>query len=89
MDTAMDDLILRLATERGQGKTICPSEAARAAAAPGEEWRRLMPLVRRTAVDLARQGRLLILRKGKPVDPETFKGIYRLTIPHGNGSSTE
>ena len=34
-----------------------------------------------TAQALARQGRLAILRHGKPVDPDGFKGVYRLRLP--------
>ena len=41
----------------------------------------LMQPVRRTAVRLAMEGRLIILRKGKPVDPADFRGVYRLTVP--------
>jgi hypothetical protein len=33
-------------------------------------------------VRLAQQGQLVILRKGKPVDPADFKGVYRLGLPH-------
>ena len=40
-----------------------------------------MPQVRRAAVKLALAGRLVIYRKGKPVDPEDFKGVYRLGLP--------
>jgi hypothetical protein len=81
-DTELEDTILRLARERGTGKSICPSEAARAAGAAAEvEWHGLMQPVRRAAVRLARDGRLLILRKGKPVDPQDFKGVYRLSVP--------
>jgi len=32
-------------------------------------------------VDLAQAGRLVIYRKGKPVDPLDFKGVYRLGLP--------
>ncbi len=77
----MDDLtqtILRLAAERGPDKSLCPSEAARAVDAEG--WRRLMPAVRSAAVALAQDGRLVITRKGKPVDPNDFKGVYRLRV---------
>lgn len=79
--------ILRLAAERQHGesnyeKTICPSEAARAIAGPDEKvWRTLMPEIRKTAVRLATEGRLVITRKGKPVDPADFKGVYRLRLP--------
>jgi hypothetical protein len=37
--------------------------------------------VRATAVGLARQGRLVITRHNKPVDPSAFKGVYRLRLP--------
>jgi hypothetical protein len=37
--------------------------------------------VRRTAVRLAHEGRIVIYRKGKPVDPDDFKGVYRLGLP--------
>ena len=37
-----------------------------------------MQPVRRVAVRLAHAGRIAILRKGKPVDPDDFRGIYRL-----------
>ena len=42
-----------------------------------------MPAIRRAAVRLARVGDLRILRKGKPVDPEDFKGVYRLACLSG------
>lgn len=73
-----EEAILALAAARGADKSICPSEAARALDAEG--WRRLMPAVRAAAVDLAKAGRIVILRKGKPVDPEAFKGVYRLAL---------
>jgi hypothetical protein len=40
-----------------------------------------MQPVRRVAVRLAHAGRIAILRKGKPVDPDDFRGIYRLALP--------
>ena len=79
MSRSIEDAIFALLAERGPGKSIDPSEAARAVDAEG--WRRLLPQVRSTAVGLARQGRLAILRHGKPVDPEGFKGVYRLRLP--------
>ena len=65
--------------------TICPTDAAKAfAAARGEDalgWRSHLQDVRRAAVRLAREGRLVIYRKGKPVDPDDFRGVYRLGAP--------
>jgi hypothetical protein len=34
-------------------------------------------------------GRIVILRKGRPVDPDDFKGVYRLSLPpEGEGNSS-
>lgn len=71
--------ILSLVEQRGPGKSICPSDAAREAFP--DTWNSHMRHVRAAAVHLARQGRIVILRKGKPVDPENFKGVYRLAAP--------
>lgn len=82
-DEPLDDpiaaAIVRLTRERGPDTSICPSEAAKAVAP--EAWRGLMKDVRRTAVRLADAGRLVITRKGRPVDPHDFKGVYRLKQP--------
>lgn len=73
--------ILDLATARGRGKTICPSEAARALAGDRPEaWSRLMTQVRNVAVRMMKDGRIVITRKGRPVDPDDFKGVYRIAI---------
>jgi hypothetical protein len=64
---------------REPGKSVSPEEVARAADPEG--WSRLLGQVRATAVGLARQGRLVITRKGRPADPDTFKGVYRLRLP--------
>jgi hypothetical protein len=67
--------ILRQTEARGAAKSICPSEVARALS---PDWRLLLPRVREAAVALAEAGRIDILRKGKPVDPRDFRGVYRL-----------
>ncbi len=71
--------IFELLASGAPGRSVAPEAVARAAA--GEDWRRALPQVRAEAVGLARQGRLLILRHGKPVDPNGFKGVYRLRLP--------
>ena len=72
--------ILQLVTARGADKTVCPSEVARhLGGSRPDDWRRLMQPVRRVAVRLAKQGKIAILRKGRPVaDPDDFRGVYRL-----------
>ena len=72
--------ILRLVEAAGAGKTVSPTDVARALT-PGPEWNRQMPGVRRAAIKLALAGSLLIYRKGRPVDPNDFKGVYRLGLP--------
>lgn len=75
--------MLALASERGVGKTICPSDVARAlVGSDPERWGRLMHPVRQAAVQLAGEGRLVIYRKGKPADPKDFRGVYRIGLPH-------
>ena len=70
--------------ERGAGKTVCPSEIARTLAGSDEKvWRLMMAPIRVEAVRLAKAGEVRILRKGRPVDPDAFKGIYRLSLPEG------
>jgi hypothetical protein len=74
--------IFARALESGPQKTFCPSEIARALGGPHPEgWGPLMIPVRRVAVELMKQGRLLIIRKGRIVDPDDFKGTYRLALP--------
>ncbi len=78
----IEAVLLRLLRERGVDKSICPSEAARELGGPHPDgWGPLMIPVRRVAVRLAQEGRLVVLRKGKPVDPADFKGVYRLSLP--------
>jgi hypothetical protein len=79
--------ILRQTADRDAGKSICPSEVARAIAGGGEDgpWRPLMSRVRDVAVRLAQEGRVEILRKGKPVPPEGVRGVIRLRAPAQEG----
>lgn len=63
---------------RGAGKTICPSEVARALAA---DWRGLMPMVRAVADDMAGRGHLAVTQKGQAVQGTTAKGPIRLGLP--------
>ena len=82
----LESVILRLCAEARPGRTICPTDAAQAfAAARGEDemgWRSHLQSVRAAAVRLADDGRLVIYRKGKPVDPHDFRGVYRLGAPN-------
>lgn len=81
-DTELEETMLRLVRERGSDKTICPSEAARAVGGGHPDgWGPLMQPARRIAVQLMKEGRIVITRKGRPVDPDDFRGVYRLRLP--------
>ncbi|SEG22716.1 Protein of unknown function [Bryocella elongata] len=76
----LKNAIRTLLDERGDGKTICPSEAARAAAGSDKrgDWEPLMPTVREAAVALAASGEIVITQQGEPVDGRTARGPIRL-----------
>jgi hypothetical protein len=71
--------ILDLLAERAPGKTICPSEAARALAGD-TDFRPLMELVRDSARVLAADGTLEVTQHGAPVDLDTVRGPVRLRL---------
>ena len=79
MSSPIEVAIFEALAAAGPGKSVSPEAVARAVA--GEDWRQALPQVRAQAVGLARQARLLILRHGRPVGLEGFKGVYRLKLP--------
>ena len=81
-DGELIETILRLATERGDERTLGPMDVARALGGDHPDgWGPLMQPIRRVAVQLMKDGRLVITRKGRPVDPDDFRGVYRLRLP--------
>ena len=75
----LEEAVLRLARERGEADGICPSEVARdIASKTGLDWKSLLLEVRATAVRLAKRRDIAILRNGEPVDPDRFRGLYRI-----------
>jgi hypothetical protein len=90
VDTALEAAILELLAERGPGKTICPSEAAKqvggSVRGKGEKttrqaWESLMEPARAAARRLAATGQILVTQHNHPVDPTTAKGPIRLSLP--------
>jgi hypothetical protein len=73
---AITAALLRITAERGPEKSLCPTDVARAVST--ENWRPLLGAVRKVAADLARQGKIEILRKGKPINPDEMRGVIRL-----------
>jgi hypothetical protein len=70
------DVIIELLEQRGPGKTICPSDAARAVA--GEDFRRLMDAARTAAAELVAAGEIDVTQRGRVVDIEQARGPIRL-----------
>jgi hypothetical protein len=65
-----------LLQHREPDRTICPSDAARVVGGTG--FRRLMPLAREVAAELADHGSVEVRQRGEPVDLRTAKGPVRL-----------
>ncbi len=75
------DTMLALAGAVPSGKPIGPDAVARAIGGKDEKvWRLLMPAVRREAARLAKEGKIVILRKGSVVDPDRIRGLWRLRL---------
>lgn len=77
-----EQAILALCLARGAEKSICPTEAARALAGHPDDdsWRARLSPIRLAAVRLAKAGRIEILRKGKPIEPDNIHGVIRLRL---------
>ncbi|MEM0900207.1 MAG: DUF3253 domain-containing protein [Pseudomonadota bacterium] len=73
--------IIRRVLERGAGKTICPSEVARALSPVEAEWRSMMPAVREEAAKLQIEGEIEVTQKGLAVSVPEAKGPIRLGLP--------
>ncbi len=75
----LDRAIIDVLTQSG-GKTLSAPELAQKIA-HDTDWHGLLMPIRREAIVLALAGRLVIYRKGKPADPNDFRGVYRLGLP--------
>lgn len=79
MDRALEEALSDLLHERGRGKSICPTEAAKKVG--GEEWRTLLEPARMAARRLTVRGEARIIQHGRSVDPSTAKGAIRVSLP--------
>ena len=82
----LESVIADLCAAEPSGRSIDPVAAARAYASErGDDdplaWRKWLQQIRSTAIGMARKGDLIIYRKGKPADPDDFRGVYRLGLP--------
>jgi len=77
--------ILRQCMARGAGRTLCPSEVARALEGSDAGWRALMPAVQQVALELQGIGKIDIFQKGLPIDSAALSGPIRLGLPQDQG----
>ena len=77
-----EQTILALLAHRGEGKTICPSEAARALHGD-DAFRAHMDAVREVAYAMADRGEVEVTQKGEVVDGRRARGPIRLRLPPG------
>ena len=88
-------LILDQVSQLAPGESVSPAAVAKAFAEPRrkkndrpDHWRKYLNAVRQQALYLARAGRVVLLRRGKPQDPQApVKGVIRLASP-GTGART-
>ena len=85
MSQIAEETLLSLLSQLRTGESISPNDVAKAMSQ--EHWQRELPKVRAVITGMARQGRIELLRKGKPVDSEGIKGIYRVRLAVATGQS--
>ncbi|ESQ88283.1 hypothetical protein ABAC460_16620 [Asticcacaulis sp. AC460] len=78
MSQLAQETLLTLLSQVRSGESISPNDVAKAMSA--ENWQRELPKVRAVILSLVREGRIEVVRKGKPVDLEGLKGIYRIRL---------
>jgi hypothetical protein len=81
-DKELEVAILELLAESGEGKTICPSDAAKrvGGTASRRDWEGLMQPTREAARRLVKAGRIVVMQNGRVVDAERAKGALRLKL---------
>lgn len=74
------DLILSMVSDPATGaRGISPDAASRALVGSDEKrWRRLMAPIKEEARRLAGDGLVILTRKGRPIVPESVRGLYRI-----------
>lgn len=77
-DEVVFETILQMCAAAWPDETVRPEDIAMTLYP--EEWQALTKRIRLAVKQLAEAGLIQILRKGKPANPDEFKGIYRVQI---------
>ena len=88
VESKEDPIRLYILEAVADGKVISPNDIAIRIAKdrakdtdPDDMWRKYLLAVKQQAKSLARAGRISILRRGKPIDPNKMKGLIKLSLP--------
>lgn len=71
--------LMHLIASGGQERTWSVTELAHAL--DSAQWQDMVQPARNGVKALAHSGALVLYRKGKPADPATIKGVYRVGLP--------
>lgn len=80
-DNDLYNRIIELCGEAGAEKSVTP--AAIAQSLVDFDWQSLLKRIKQTATRQAKAGYIHIMRKGKPADPDDFKGVYKVRLVEG------
>lgn len=87
-DKEEDPIILFIMNAVERGSPVAPRDIAIEIAddrarenSSKDAWRKYLLAVKQQAKNLARQGRISILRRGKPIDPNKMKGLVKFSLP--------
>lgn len=78
MSVADNDISAEILTQIAEKQSVAPRDVAQKLTSEGEDWRKLLPRIRRMATALHGDGLLVFVRKKKIVSPIGLKGVYRL-----------
>jgi hypothetical protein len=77
-DSDLGSAMLSLLAALPEGKSIDPSDVPKRLLGEAGPWRACLKRTRAIAARLAADGRVAVLRHGKPVAPEELRGVIRL-----------
>ena len=62
-------------------RSVAPRDVAIAVTPEGQDWRTFLSRIKAISIKLHGEGRLILVRNRKSVEPSALKGVYRLASP--------
>lgn len=79
------DILDEILEQITKQKTVAPRDIAvsltNARGAEGDDWRKILPRIKKIGTAMAIAGKIVFWRKGKVVSPNGVRGIYRFAAP--------